>query len=95
MSQSRRMGLWTLPASMRKMNPITDPLRSESQESGILECEFQGESVPMILRHEVLRQAARDWQTFSSDEPFRVPIPSKENLRSMRQLPIKRILRIT
>lgn len=45
--------------------------------------------MPMILRHEDVRQAAKDWQTFSSDTPFRVPIPSEEDVRTMRQLPIE------
>jgi cytochrome P450 len=43
----------------------------------------------MILRHEDVRQAAKDWKTFSSDAPFRVPIPSEESVRTMRQLPIE------
>jgi cytochrome P450 len=43
----------------------------------------------MILRHEDVRKAAKDWQTFSSNAPFRVPIPSEEEVRSMRQLPIE------
>jgi cytochrome P450 len=36
-----------------------------------------------------VRKAAKDWQTFSSDAPFRVPVPSEEDVRSMRQLPIE------
>ncbi len=71
------------------MNPLPDPFRKERQEKGVLECEFQGESVPMILRHEAVRMAAKDWMKFSSDAPFRVPIPSEENVRTMRQLPIE------
>ena len=43
----------------------------------------------MILRHAEVRAAAKDWQTFSSDAPFRVPIPSEEELRTVRQLPIE------
>ncbi len=43
----------------------------------------------MILRHGDVRQAAMDWKTFSSDAPFRVPIPSEECVRSVRQLPIE------
>lgn len=43
----------------------------------------------MILRHEDVRAAAKDWHTFSSDAPYRVPIPSEEHLRSVRQLPIE------
>ena len=43
----------------------------------------------MILRHADVRRAAKDWKTFSSDAPFRIPIPSEEDVRSMRQLPIE------
>lgn len=43
----------------------------------------------MILRHADVRAAAKDWETFSSDAPFRVPIPSEEEVRSVRQLPIE------
>jgi cytochrome P450 len=54
-----------------------------------MKCPFQGEAIPMILRHADVRSAAKDWQTFSSDAPFRVPIPSEEAMRTMRQLPIE------
>ncbi|MFN4872939.1 MAG: cytochrome P450 [Akkermansiaceae bacterium] len=50
---------------------------------------FQNESIPMILRHSAVMEAAKDWKTFSSDAPFRVPIPSEEKLRKVRQLPIE------
>lgn len=43
----------------------------------------------MILRHEDVRKAARDWKTYSSNAPFRVPIPSEEDVRTMRQLPVE------
>ncbi|MGB7326091.1 MAG: cytochrome P450 [Rubripirellula sp.] len=43
----------------------------------------------MILRHSDVRSAAADWQTYSSDAPFRVPIPSEESVRTIRQLPIE------
>ncbi len=66
-----------------------DPFRDARREGPILKCPFQGEEVPMILRHADVREAARDWETFSSDAPFRVPIPSEEDVRSMRQLPIE------
>jgi cytochrome P450 len=71
------------------MDPLPDPFRERRKESGILECEFQGERLPMILRHEDVRRAAKDTATFSSDAPFRVPIPSEEDVRTMRQLPIE------
>lgn len=71
------------------MEPCRDPFRKNREKDGILKCEFQGEIIPMILRHEDVRRAAKDWKTFSSDAPFRVPIPSEETVRSMRQLPVE------
>lgn len=71
------------------MSSIHDPFREKRKQDGVLACEFQGETLPMILRHEAVRRAAKDWTTFSSNAPFRVPIPSEEKLRTMRQLPIE------
>jgi cytochrome P450 len=71
------------------MEQISDPFREKRIDPGLLECEFQGENVPMILRHDDLRKAAKDWKTFSSNAPFRVPFPSEENVRTMRQLPVE------
>ncbi len=71
------------------MPAFSDPLRDAREKSGVLKCPFHGEDITMILRHENVREAAKDWQTFSSDAPFRVPIPSEEKVRSMRQLPIE------
>lgn len=66
-----------------------DPFGEARRKDGVLVNEFQGNPVPMILRHEDLRRAARDWQTFSSDAPLRVPIPSEEEVRTVRQLPLE------
>ncbi len=71
------------------MPAIPDPFRDARQTDGVLRCPFQAEKLPMLLRHADVREAARDWQRFSSDAPFRVPIPSEEAVRSMRQLPIE------
>ncbi len=71
------------------MSNVPDPFREARQKEGVLKCPFQGEIVPMLLRHADVREAARDWKTFSSDAPFRVPIPSEEEVRTMRQLPIE------
>jgi cytochrome P450 len=68
---------------------LTDPFREARKKEGVLKCPFQGESVPMILRHADVREAAKDWKRYSSDAPFRVPIPSEEEVRTMRQLPIE------
>jgi len=71
------------------MNVPPDPFREKRADTGVLEAVFQGDSIPVILRHEDVRRAAKDWKTFSSDAPFRVPIPSEEDVRSMRQLPVE------
>lgn len=68
---------------------IDDPFASARKNQGVLVCPFQGEDIPMLLRHADVRAAAKNWQTFSNDAPFRVPIPSEEELRRMRQLPIE------
>ena len=67
----------------------TDPFREARTKCGILKCPFQGENIPMVLRHADVRAAAKDWETYSSGAPFRVPIPSEEDVRSMRQLSIE------
>ncbi len=71
------------------MSTIPDPFQAARVGEGILNCPFQGETIPMLLRHADVRQAAKDWKTFSSDTPFRVPIPSEEQVRTVRQLPIE------
>jgi cytochrome P450 len=71
------------------VNAYSDPFLAARQSAGVLKCPFHGEEIVMLLRHEDVRRAAKDWQTFSSDAPFRVPIPSEEDVRSMRQLPIE------
>jgi len=71
------------------MTHIPDPFRADRQTSGVRAFVADDETIPMILRHGDVRQAAKDWQTYSSDAAFRVPIPSEEHLRSVRQLPIE------
>jgi len=74
---------------MPEDNAPNDPFREARRADHVLPCDFQGETLPMILRHGEVRAAAKDWQTYSSDAPFRVPIPSEEEFRRMRQLPIE------
>ena len=66
-----------------------DPFRSVREIDGVLATEFQGRPVAMILRYKDVRTAAADWRTYSSDAPFQVPIPSEEDMRPVRQLPIE------
>ena len=74
---------------MSNPSKLRDPFREARNKDGVLKCPFQGETLPMILRHADVRDAAKDWNTYSSDAPFRVPIPSEEDVRTMRQLPIE------
>ena len=71
------------------MADIPDPFRDARRSRGVLGLPTDRETIPLILRHDDVRKAAKDWKTFSSDAPFRVPIPSEEHLRSVRQLPIE------
>ncbi|MDJ0812792.1 MAG: cytochrome P450 [Woeseiaceae bacterium] len=67
----------------------SDPFAAARREQGALEGDFLGERIPLILRYKDVRAAAGDYETYSSDAPFRVPIPSEENVRNVRQLPIE------
>lgn len=66
-----------------------DAFKQARSDADILTVAFREESIPMLLTYRGVRAAAKDWQTFSSDAPFRVPIPSEEAERSVRQLPIE------
>ncbi|MFK7851778.1 MAG: cytochrome P450 [Akkermansiaceae bacterium] len=65
------------------------PFHKMRAQAPVAHCRFQGEDVPMILRHADVMAAAKNWDRFSSDAPFRVPIPSEEDVRKVRQLPIE------
>ena len=43
----------------------------------------------MILRHKDVREAAKDTTKYSSDAPLRIPIPSEEEVRTVRQYPLE------
>ncbi|MDJ0657543.1 MAG: cytochrome P450 [Xanthomonadales bacterium] len=66
-----------------------DPFETARRQDGTLDIHADGETIPLVLRHSDVRQAAKDWETFSSDAPFRVPIPAETAVRSVRQLPIE------
>lgn len=66
-----------------------DPFREDREGTGAMTIEVDGEKIVTVLGHRDLKAAARDWETFSSDAPFRVPIPAEHRYRSVRQLPIE------
>lgn len=67
-----------------------DPFEEARTRCPIMVGDFQdGEKIPMLLKLRDVRRAAKDWKTYSSDAPRRVPIPSEEALRDVRQYPIE------
>lgn len=76
-----------MPCPFHQQQP--DPFGEPRRRDGILVNEFQGIPIPMLLRHEEVRRAAKDWAQFSSDAPFKVPIPNEEDVRTVRQLPLE------
>lgn len=76
---------------MPKNTYVTDdPFKEARARCPMMVGDFQeGEKIPMLLKLRDVRQAAKDWKTFSSDAPRRVPIPSEEALRDVRQYPIE------
>ena len=71
------------------MPDIDDPFAEARARCPAHAAEFQGETIPMILTLKEVRAAAKDWRTFSSDAPRRVPIPSEEDVRTVRQYPLE------
>ncbi len=66
-----------------------DPFANLRRETGVAVARYGEERIPMLLRHRDVKAAAADWRTFSSDAPFRIPIPGEQDVRSVRQLPIE------
>ncbi len=66
-----------------------DPFKAARDAQPAIATEFDGAPVAMILGFKEVREAARDWEKFSSDAPFRVPIPREEDVRTVRQYPLE------
>ncbi len=77
--------------STRKMSgcPFHDAFSDHRAKGDAVPITFDGEDLTMIVGFQAVRKAARSHGEFSSDAPFRVPIPSEEDVRSVRQLPIE------
>ncbi len=69
--------------------PFHDAFAEQRKQGDAMPINFEGEELTMLLSYEAVRDAARNFKSFSSDAPFRVPIPSEENVRTIRQLPIE------
>jgi len=66
-----------------------DPFRAAREDSGILRVRAEGEDMPMVLRLQDVRKTAKDWKTFSNDDPLMIVLHSEADVRSVRQLPIE------
>ncbi len=72
------------------MADYNDPFQEARAKCPVFSGRFQaGEIIPMILRLKDVRQAAKDHEKYSSDAPRRVPIPSEEDVRTVRQYPLE------
>jgi cytochrome P450 len=71
------------------MTDPRDPFKEARGKCPIYSTEFSGEEIPFVLRLKDLRKTAKDWQSFSSDHPFKVVPHTEEKMRSMRQIPIE------
>ncbi len=71
------------------MSDYDDPFKEARAKCPIHVGTFQGARVPMILRLKDVRKAAKDTVKYSSDAPRRIPIPSEEEVRTVRQYPLE------
>ena len=71
------------------MPNLQDPFKEDREENGVKNTVFNGEEIPYVLRLKDLRKTVKDWQSFSSDHPFKVVPHTEEKMRSMRQIPIE------
>ncbi|WOO40621.1 cytochrome P450 [Rubellicoccus peritrichatus] len=67
----------------------SDPFRKARTQEGVLNVDCDGENVPLVLRHEDAKETAKDWETFSSDNPLMCVLHSEADVRGVRQLPLE------
>jgi cytochrome P450 len=65
-----------------------DPFEQARIEKGLITPDLDGDRIPMLLRFKDVKDAAKNPQKFTS-EAFRVPIPSEEDVRRVKQLPVE------
>jgi cytochrome P450 len=71
------------------MHDPRDPFQKARNETGLLNVDCDGETVPLILRLKDLRKTAKDWHTFSNDLAPMIVLHSEAHVRDVRQLPIE------
>ena len=71
------------------MSAHPDPFRQARASSCGMTVHVDGEPIPLVLDLQGVRRAAKDWQAYSSANPFHITLQSEEALRNFRQLPIE------
>ena len=66
-----------------------DPFREARESTGWVDSSVAGTEFTMFLRYDDLRRICREYRSFTSATPFRVPIPPEHDLRPTAQLPIE------
>lgn len=67
-----------------------DPFKESRQKTGTINVTSkEGEDFPLVLRLKDVRKTAKDWKTFSSDNPLMCVIHSEADVRGVRQLPLE------
>jgi cytochrome P450 len=74
-----------------KASEFPDPFKELRKESGLYQIEDNGENVDLILRLRDVRKCAHNASNFNSGAaiPGRIVIPSEENIRDVRQIPVE------
>ena len=69
---------------------LPDPFKEARLKKGYGEMNDQDDPVVIVLRHEDIRQCAKNWQSFQSGAvPGRIVVPSEVNIRDTRQIPFE------
>jgi|TARA_A200000113_G_C8834835_1_gene344891 cytochrome P450 len=71
------------------MSANQDPLKKDRENGGLHIAQIDGESIPLILKLKEIRKTAKDWQTYSSDNPLMCVLHSEAHVRTVRQLPLE------
>jgi len=71
------------------MSANQDPFKKDRENGGLHIAQIDGESIPLILKLKEIRKTAKDWQTYSSDNPLMCVLHSEAHVRTVRQLPLE------
>ncbi len=66
-----------------------DPFVDARRDKGVINVDCEGETLPLLLRLEDVRRAAKDWKTYSSDNPLMITLHSEAHVRDIRQIPVE------